>query len=159
MKIGFTGTRRGMTDAQRQVFAELIVRLKPTEFHHGDCVGADDQAASVVARSVSGVRIVVHPPVDESLRAFNGGLRCMMVVRPPRTHLARNRDIVNETDCLIACPLEMEHQPRGGTWYTVDYAAKVGRLTYVVWPDGRIEVRNRREVEDADCGGAARDGD
>jgi hypothetical protein len=41
MKVGFTGTRKGMTPQQRVAFAELVITLRPTQAHHGDCVGAD----------------------------------------------------------------------------------------------------------------------
>lgn len=48
--IGFTGTREGMTQAQKDVFASLVARIEPDEFHHGDCVGSDEAAAELVHR-------------------------------------------------------------------------------------------------------------
>ncbi len=70
------------------------------------------------------------------MRAFNPHAK---ETRPAKTHFARNRDIVDETEVLIACPCEMEHQDRGGTWYTADYALKRGKRTIIVWPDGSMK--------------------
>jgi hypothetical protein len=42
--IGFTGTRHGMTPAQRHAVSQLIAELAAGAAftaHHGDCVGAD----------------------------------------------------------------------------------------------------------------------
>ena len=44
MKIGFTGTQKGMTTAQAYSFIELISGMEIDEFHHGDCIGADYNA-------------------------------------------------------------------------------------------------------------------
>ena len=41
MKLGFTGTRRGMTSDQQIRVTLLVAELGPKEAHHGDCVGAD----------------------------------------------------------------------------------------------------------------------
>lgn len=38
-RLGFTGTRRGMTDAQKTRVAQESAPF--AEVHHGDCVGAD----------------------------------------------------------------------------------------------------------------------
>lgn len=137
MKIGFTGTRNGMTSAQKMAFASLIESLKPTEFHHGDCVGADDEAATMVHES-SYATVTCHPPTDEKLRAWNP--KATFTVEA-KTHFARNRDIVNETDMLIGTPGAPTWQPRGGTFYTMDYAIKRGKPVKVIWPDGTVEDR------------------
>lgn len=142
MRVGFTGTRFGMTEAQLNSFSQLMCNLNPDKFHHGDCVGADDNAANETFSLFGKDRTVCHPPIDESHRAFNPHYS---EIRKPKTHFARNRDIVNETDVLIACPKEDTHQDRGGTWYTVDFAMKVGKMVYTIWPDGRIEEPGSRK--------------
>jgi hypothetical protein len=135
MKIGFTGTRFGMTDKQK----EVIMTLRPLdiELHHGDCIGADFDMHQI-AKTVKVNKIVIHPPVDEELRAFCTG----DLLLPPKTHLARNRDIVHDTDLLIATPFGMEHQTHGGTWYTIDYALKLNKWIIIVFLDGSTKEYN-----------------
>lgn len=135
MKLGFTGTRDGMTEAQRATFTDLVKRLLPSHFGHGDCIGSDDQAATIVDEVVPDVYITCYPPIDDDLRANNTHHD---EIRKPKTYFARNRDIVDENDAMVATPREMSHQSRGGTWYTVDYAKKKGKEVYIVYPDGSI---------------------
>jgi hypothetical protein len=143
MKIGFTGTREGMTEQQRSAFDEWICSQPDiTEFHHGDCVGADDQAADVLHEIRTGedpgplIKVVCHPPDNNKRRAFNGHFD---ELRPVKKYTSRNRDIVNETDVLLVCPLGTERQTRGGTWYTADYAQRLGRRVVIFWPNGTVE--------------------
>ena len=42
------------------------------------------------------------------------------------------------TDTLVAAPKEDEEVVRSGTWATVRYARKAGRVVLVVRPDGTI---------------------
>ncbi len=135
-QVGFTGTRNGMTEVQKQeVFKELskyTVMREVHYFHHGDCIGADVEAASI-ARKL-GFKIVRHPPLSDELRAFSE----FDIDREPLTHFARNRAIVNEAHDMIACPLDYERQTNGGTWYTVDYSYKKGKIPTVILPDGSL---------------------
>lgn len=143
-RVGFTGTRRGMSDAQGFTFWNFLMAIPgPIELHHGDCVGADDEAASTVAGFTYGngikARIVCHPPVDSSHRANNPHAT---ETRAPKTHFARNRDIVDETEMLIATPWQSEIPPKGtggGTWQTIAHALKTGKPVTIIWPDGRVE--------------------
>lgn len=141
MRIGFTGTRNGMTDKQADSFVKTVEELTLNlscinEFHHGDCVGADQQA-----HGLSGVGCqlkIVHPPIDPTHRAF---VYNYAEIREPKSHFARNRDIVNETDLLIACPPYMTpivKETMGGTAYTVKYARKQGKPVVICWPDGTV---------------------
>lgn len=137
MKVGFTGTRNGMTRAQRDVLDGLLrgfyPDFSPTQLDHGDCVGSDAEADE--AGHLFGLYVVVHPPVDEALRAF---CRYANETRPAKTHFARNRDIVDETDHLVATPATMQEEAFGGTWYTIRYARKRGKPVTVIWPDGSV---------------------
>lgn len=54
----------------------------------------------------------------------------------PEDLLARNRDIVDETEILIACPGHMHEELRSGTWSTIRYAVKIQRPHIIIWPDG-----------------------
>jgi len=132
--IGFTGTRNGMTDAQRASVRSLV-RLFAAQgiatAHHGDCVGADEEFHEIVDEA--GLDITGHPPIDQSMRAF-----CSFdTEREPAEYLVRNRRIVDECEVVIAAPFEMVEQQRGGTWSTIRYARRV-RKARVVLPDGSV---------------------
>lgn len=119
MKIGITGTREGMNDYQfEQVKTFLSQFPAGTEFHHGDCIGVDVEAATVAHEL--GFRVIAHPGPGGVLRAMHGSDE----IKEPMAYFRRNRNIVNETDTLIVVPLQDQHQTHGGTWYTHDYAVK-----------------------------------
>ena len=44
MKIGFTGTQKGMTHHQLIKLLDELCSYSNIELHHGDCIGADAQA-------------------------------------------------------------------------------------------------------------------
>lgn len=131
MKIGITGTREGMNEHQFALVQDFLTRhySEGAEFHHGDCVGVDAEAA-LLAKEI-GYRIVGHPgPTTDGLRAF---VECDES-REPASHFKRNRTIVDVCEHLLVVPLQNEHQPRGGTWYTHDYAKKKSKPFTVIWP-------------------------
>jgi len=107
----------------------------PLEFHHGDCVGADQQATEL-ARDL-GFRIVRHPPTEKRLRAWTDYDEDFA----PRYYLGRNRDIVNASHVLIAAPTRMTEEPRSGTWFTIRFAHDTETPAILVGPTGRFEVR------------------
>ena len=144
MRLGVTGTRYGMTDAQNAALAGLLMELEAahgvTEFHHGDCTGVDDQAADMVGRLFKVALIVGHPPTytsgkSELWRAYNNATHWWL---PPRGYLARNREIVNGVDVVLAVPSHRSEQARGGTWYTVRVARANGKPLAIVWPNGTV---------------------
>lgn len=133
MKIGFTGTQDGMRSAQLATFARIL-QSRFGEFHHGDCIGSDKQSHEV-ARDW-GFKIILHPPSNPSKRAF-----CQAdEVREKKPYLDRNKDIVKETEELIATPSGFEEELRSGTWSTVRYARKLGRRVTIIWPDGSVRI-------------------
>lgn len=136
MIVGITGTREGMSEHQktevRQVLHDLAYEagrdgIVP-HFHHGDCSGVDVEAAAM-AREF-GYVIVCHPPKSTESQGFFGG----DIVHEPKGYLERDRAIVDACDVLIVVPLQNEWQPKGGTWYTHDYAKKKNKPFNVIWP-------------------------
>lgn len=128
--VGFTGTRAGMTEAQKVAVDRLLSDPRITYAMHGDCVGADAEFHKL-ARD-NNLKVIVCPPTDDRLRAFCRG----DFVNDPLGYLGRNKVIVSACDWLIAAPKEMTEQPKGGTWYTVRRARMKRRRTVIVWPDG-----------------------
>ena len=68
MKIGFTGTSRGMSDEQKSTFLKVIRMFRHQhefiEFHHGDCRGADEDAQEIINKYQLVDQIDIHPPRD-----------------------------------------------------------------------------------------------
>lgn len=147
MRIGFTGTRVGMTIEQKWTFISEMTSLmretqdEPIEFHHGDCVGADEEAHRIIgdlAMIVKGkwvTKIFVHPPLEVKYRAYCRGDR----VYPSKEYPDRDMDIVTAgQDLLIAAPASIHETIRSGTWATIRMAREVKRKTLIIRPTGLI---------------------
>lgn len=137
--IGFSGTRFGMSDAQKAgVFSVVESQVKfwhfmgyEVEAHHGDCVGADEEFHHIV-RGLGVDRVVIHPPTVDEHRAF-----CEAdVSAPPYPHLTRNGHIVRDSDIMVTAPPTEQEQVRGGTWSTTRLAREVRTLWRCVLPSG-----------------------
>lgn len=127
-RVGFTGTQRGMTAKQKFEVTRLLDELCPSEVHHGDCVGADEELHEIADNLTCW--IIVHPPNSDVKRAFCTGSEEL----PPRPYLHRNEDIVNSVDVLIACPATAHEVKRSGTWTTIRHARKIGLRVEVIAP-------------------------
>lgn len=133
MIVGVTGTREGATEYQLRELRNILTELKGAEFHHGDCAGVDEQAAKIAKEL--GYKIVCHPPESDYLRAYFPADE----MREPAGYLKRDRAIVDQCDILLVVPLHDEWQPKGGTWYTHDYAKKKNKPFNVIWPKAKDE--------------------
>lgn len=130
-RIGFTGTRAGMSFAQLRTVKRLLCEISLSETHSGDCIGADADFMECVDQ-MSAIYSVGHPPNKRTLRAFCH-YQCTLF---PKGFLERNRDIVDASQLLIACPKSREEETRSGTWYTVRYARSKKKPIIIVFPDG-----------------------
>lgn len=140
MRIGFTGTQKGMTDFQKKEVAMILIFHHPTriidslpetvfEAHHGDCIGADAEFEELAQEY--GFTTYAHPASDTSgKRAYCRSDN----IFPAKPALKRNKDIVNAVDIVIATPKENHEVLRSGTWSTIRYAKKHGWLIHVVYP-------------------------
>lgn len=123
--VGFTGTQIGMSADQCRELEKLWLTLKNQqdkriELHHGDCVGGDEQAHDIAKKL--GFRIVIHPPIIETSRAFCSGAD---EIRQQFDYLVRNHHIVNESNHLYVGPKTNEEELRSGTWATYRYCRKL----------------------------------
>lgn len=122
MRVGFAGTRKGLSAAQQTQLTMMLNRLyspskagpyEPNEFHHGD--GKDehggnnssDLQAAAIARDL-GWDVKPHPPKAQTATAL----------------LERNRVIEANAQVLIAAPESDKEELRSGTWMTVRCARK-----------------------------------
>jgi len=134
LKIGFTGTKGGMSIPQQLALSVILdgnlERVVGWQFHDGDCVGADAEAHDIAAQL--GYYLVGHPPLDDKLRAW----RSYDEIRDPKEYLLRNLDIVKECDILIAAPKSHTETLRSGTWSTVRRAREL-RVPVILLERGR----------------------
>jgi hypothetical protein len=123
-RIGFTGTREGLTKPQRKMLEEQIAQLYAEGLrvvHHGCCIGADVEFHDLVWK-IPGIRIEGHP---STFIKFRADVKCMeqcAILYPPAPPLTRNKDIVNSTQLLLAAPAQHTEVLRSGTWSTIRYA-------------------------------------
>ncbi len=91
--LGFTGSQTGMTPAQYYTFAGLLDSLRPTSFHQGCCIGADDEATTLFAshatvRMLTGEKPrLIGYPSDIAAKTSQSALAwCdeVMPAKPPR---------------------------------------------------------------------------
>jgi hypothetical protein len=132
MNIGFTGTQKGMTEQQRQQVTNLLVWLGgKTEFWHGRCVGADEEAA-IIADDLGYTTRAFPGPDPAKRHAFISDW-----TQPPMPYLERNHVIVDGCGLIIATP-NGDEKLRSGTWATIRYARKQGKTLFIVAPNGQI---------------------
>jgi hypothetical protein len=141
MRLGITGTTSGATMPQAATLWSVMMSFTYGEFHHGDAIGIDSlghTAARAVKEMRGGsLRIVEHPANIPGKRAFCADAD---IIHEPLPPLARNKRIAAESDVLVAVPLSSEEWLRSGTWATVRYARKYGKLVLRINPDGSVKV-------------------
>lgn len=140
IELGFTGTQIGMTDKQFKTVEDVVKEFGGIRAHHGDCVGADAQFHSII-RATKDSWIKIHPPVNESRRAFCEADE----YAEPKEYLDRNTDIVLESELLIATPNTDHYVLRSGTWSTWVKALKRNMPTILVLPDGTIDEIQQKQ--------------
>ena len=135
--IGFTGTQQGMTPEQKEAVDFLVGHFNfiISEVHHGDCSGADAQFHEIAR--LHNYHVVLHPPIKPDKRAF-----CKADEEfPKKDYLVRNKDIVDNSDVLIAAPKSKTEEVRCGTWSTIRYARRMKKKIIIVFPDGKTQSK------------------
>lgn len=134
--IGITGTREGANEQQLTELRQAIYNVwrnggQKAVLHHGDCVGVDQQAHEIAEEY--GIVIEVHPPNDPAHRAYTTGWE---ILHREKSYAARNQEIVDACDVLIAVPEKPESAaPRSGTWMTVRKARKAHKPVIILKGD------------------------
>lgn len=139
--IGFSGTRKGMTDRQSEAVNVLLEYLinhhNATEVHHGDCIGSDEQFHNMSAERL--LKITIHPPNNSKFRAFCNSKN----IEEELNYLERNRNIIKKSNILIATPDGGSlGTHKSGTWYTIEYAINENIPTIILFPDGSRTLEN-----------------
>lgn len=148
IEIGFTGSQKGTTSKQQTALRDLFMQAAEygeydTIFHHGDCVGADDDAAHLAY--ALGFELHAWPQnTNPRTRANTKKQFPSTTVHRARPPLERNKVIAERVDVLVACPSGPEER-RSGTWATIRYALKLWEdhrelTVHIVWPDGRVDT-------------------
>lgn len=145
-EIGFTGSQNGMNKLQKLLLQEhleyLVQKYNVSKFHHGDCIGADETFHNVVREQIKDCWIKIHPPVNESRRAWCVGDE----YAEAKEYLVRNTDIVLESDILFATPNTVEEQLRSGTWSTWRKGKnKPGMKVVLLRPDGTFKIEECKQ--------------
>lgn len=118
--IALTGTRHGMSTLQLDAVKLILSDYKnlgAEVFRHGDCPGADVEAAAIAQKL--GYDIIIHP--GPSGVGSKANLRHSVL-----PFLERNRAMVNATQYLLVAPFKNLQIMRSGTWATFRYALKIG---------------------------------
>lgn len=141
--VGFTGTRFGMTEAQKEKVALILETPdEPVKAHHGDCIGADSDFHDICSGHYNVKIIVAHPPSNPSKRAWKKA----NFVRREKPYLDRNRDIVDEAEIVIATPQGYDEGARSGTWSTIRYARRKRIRLFIVYPNGAVIMEGRLDA-------------
>lgn len=135
--VGFTGTRKGMTDAQANAVRVILSELKPKQVHHGDAVGADAQFHGINA--ALGIAIVVHPPLNVTWQAHLKG----RITHTPQPYHVRNKAILDASDVVIAAPGITREVVRGsGVWCMIRHCRTRHIPLVIIYPEGHQELSN-----------------
>lgn len=135
MIIAFTGTRAGLTPAQRHCLAQQLSLLDPVAVHHGDCIGADTEFNDLCRPR--GCIIHLHPANIDRFRAWCS-FTPPTVLHRSLSPLKRNHVIVAASELLLAAPSSPREILRSGTWAAIRHARKLGKAIILIFPDGSV---------------------
>ena len=130
MIVGFTGTRTGMNDKQKHLVKIFLKMHRPSRVVHGDCIGADSDFHNICLELKIPIDI---RPSNLSTRAWRHATGVLYL---PKNPLERNRDIVDQSDEMFACPKEINEVLRSGTWSAIRYARRINKRLYIFYQDG-----------------------
>lgn len=141
MKVGVSGTQKGITLYQNVRVMEFLEEWDWTELHHGNCVGADEEIAMIamcvrMPNEENKEEIVAHPTIHKQQSKRHYFDRSMPNFPP----LVRNHNIVDVTQRMIICPGGI-HTLRSGTWATFRYAVRKHKIIHLIPPEEGFNLR------------------
>jgi hypothetical protein len=148
MKIGFTGTRKGMSVEQYTAVLKFVLSLNPNRqfyFHHGQCMGADQQFHDMIYYNTKST-IIVHPSIVKEY-TFDIKFDSRIAILPEKPYSQRNKEIVRASELLIATPGQISQIMRSGTWATLRYAKSRQIKFKAFLPDGTQSQSKKKERE------------
>lgn len=137
--LGFTGTREGPTNAQREIFTKFIAsEISFERFHQGCCAGSDHWATTAIRmhRATNSRQIEIHShrsnlPVREFWQPDD-------VVYEPLGPLTRNLMIIKASQLMIAISGSENEVLRSGTWHAIRHSRKQKVPVWLIYPSGRV---------------------
>jgi hypothetical protein len=150
MNLGFIGSKDGMTQAQREWVAWFLAHnceiIK--EAHHCDSNPVDDQFDNLVREYAMGFCVIfAHPANVEAYRAYvdyktpkRGKPALKTTMLKERPFILRECDILEACDTLIFAPRTRDETRYSPLWYAHKRALDMGRMTYLIMPNGEQHV-------------------
>lgn len=140
-----SGTRKGLTPAQKEEFLKLLHRLPNLQtLRHGNCEGADDEIDELVRSHVAvggrELTIHIHPATNKTWSAACERRHGAHVLHAPGAYLTRNKDMVNAAQLAVCFPKTKVEEPRGGTWHVVRLARRTKKPLVIVYPSGALSA-------------------
>jgi hypothetical protein len=136
MIVGFTGTRRGMSEQQKIGTKAILLAIgcfQPIAYGlHGDCLGADADFDAICKEL--NIPTKIRPCTYTHMRA-NCDAPEVAEALPP---MQRNRLIVADSDVMIANPPSESKLKHGGTWATVGFSRRDSKKLFIVTPVGTV---------------------
>lgn len=139
-EMAFTGPRAAfLLASQRSTIIAALNTYRPCIVHNGCAKGRDEEVIELLIKMRLPLTLVCWPADKgrmDHVRALTMG-RIRTEWRAIHDPLKRNRMMVDQADWLLAAPMQGKPIRSGsGTWYTINYALKVGAPVYLVPPSG-----------------------
>jgi len=131
---GFTGTRAGMTEKQKDLTRACLTLGQPAIIRHGAAYGADREFHAIWREELPRRFADVWPADDKSRKLFDD--QDNVAVNPVLPPLQRNEEIVKRSKYMIATPHTQQEELRSGTWATVRCARRLEKPCLIIWPNG-----------------------
>ena len=135
---GFTGTRAGMTERQKDNSRAALMLGKPAIIRHGAAFGSDREFHAIWREELPDRFADVWPADSKSAKLFDD--QDNVAVNPVMPPLDRNVEIVKRSKFIIATPHTEQEEQRSGTWSTIRHARRLKVPVLILWPRGNMTL-------------------